>query len=1016
MRLQTAFSLLLIFVLSSARADESVYVRAEGETARLGNRFLELRFDCAKGYPLLASLRNKRGETIQLRDEGLMLILRESATAADREVPLFSFRLTGREETSLQGGGKSLSFTLKNEEYGLELKLCYELQPDDFFVRKRTFVRSASHDNWILYSAEPERLSVEAECELGGRGQPLFIGGNVFIGLEYPAGFNEAKGGKIILTHYPGKKLTREFLQLKTVVMGVSENGGVREAFAQYLRSIRIPPRTIVLYNSWYDLRRGELKPDVLRATFDSFRRNLVAKYGVRLGSFVIDDGWQNHQSIWEVDRKLIPDGFVGLSRYLERNGSRLGLWMPLTAVKHNLDLEWGAARGFELNDSRSHYCLAAPNYNRRMHEVIRHHIEDLHLNYYKHDFNSFYCAAEGHGHLPVRECGFEAAVDAYIEMLKYERKLNPDIFINITGGMWLSPWWLMYADTVWRGGSDTGRERGVPYLYRRDDTITYVDGKLYDNFVKNRYAFPPSALMTHGIVYGKRCMLGGRDEPLHRFAEHVISYLAPGLAMKELYVTPDILSDEQWLIIGRALRWAEENKEVLFETEMTHGNPHAGEVYGFNHVSGGRLIWFLRNPSFYPQTVELDIRRALGGAAACAEIVYPYRLSLTPLGAGDVSRVSCTVPPFQVIVVEASKDAKPTVEGVRYAIVESTQRRSVLRLYGERGTEAAVRLPRVARAVLDGKAVTPDARGRLPVKFGGEPETLEVIRRSSAEVRNRNELKLNIPTSCVDAVFVLLYEGSAVDYPRPLMRVNGKPVKPRAVSGSGWAIFCTALPTGICAVAFEVPVSACKALPFIPESIAARSLLFTRRKLAERTLELNHESEIFGAALPTLFAGIETDCIELQARADVPLVFGAIKGISDDELRNIKAAKLHFTIFGVQGEQYLRKPVLLNGEEIGILPTNRRPHDIWQEAVMDVPSDKLRLIKRRNILVLTNPTGDCYKVRNIALAVQLPDGGWVETNWDGTVYCTNPSWAHAEGRMFERGKSPEIQLNFGER
>ena len=34
-------------------------------------------------------------------------------------------------------------------------------------------------------------LTAAAPCDLGGQGQPIFIAGHSFVGLEYPAGLNE---------------------------------------------------------------------------------------------------------------------------------------------------------------------------------------------------------------------------------------------------------------------------------------------------------------------------------------------------------------------------------------------------------------------------------------------------------------------------------------------------------------------------------------------------------------------------------------------------------------------------------------------------------------------------------------------------------------------------------------------------------------------------------------------------------------------------------------------------------
>ena len=130
--------------------------------------------------------------------------------------------------------------------------------------------------------------------------------------------------------------------------------------------------------------------------------------------------------------------------------------------------------------------------------------------------------------------------------------------------------------------------------------------------------------------------------------------------------------------------------------------------------------------------------------------------------------------------------------------------------------------------------------------------------------------------------------------------------------------------------------------------------------------------------------------------------------------MKTIKAAKIHFAIFGVNGEEkYLNKPVTLNGIAIGILPTSPKHNlDAWNEAALDVPKDKLSLLAADNVTTVTNCGGDCFKMSDIGLAVQLPDGTWVESSRDLKVYCSvGPGWLYFEGTPFKNNASPEIKL-----
>ena len=88
--------------------------------------------------------------------------------------------------------------------------------------------------------------------------------------------------------------------------------------------------------------------------------------------------------------------------------------------------------------------------------------------------------------------------------MLRLLRQLRDEaeeeIFINLTTGTWPSPFWLLHADSIWRGHGDLG-------LFgegsRRQQWLTYRDAVVFVLVVSKAPMFPLHALMLHGIVMG---------------------------------------------------------------------------------------------------------------------------------------------------------------------------------------------------------------------------------------------------------------------------------------------------------------------------------------------------------------------------------------------------------------------------------------------------------------------------------------------------------------------------------
>ncbi|MBU0608291.1 MAG: hypothetical protein KKI08_10400, partial [Armatimonadetes bacterium] len=481
-----------------------------------------------------------------------------------------------------QRNSASLTLPFSHQESGLQVSVQYWLRGDEGVLRKTVTV--ALPAGTIVDEIEVEHLVTEAPTTRGGYGQPVFLGDAWFMGLEYPAGYNdvrEADGKRtLVLHHYPGRE-TGEGLVSKTAVLGVTPRGLTRElAFSDYLDSIRIQTRDFLQYNSWYDLRSSELTiPNILHS-YEQFKAHLLDPYGLKMSAFVPDDGWQDRNSIWQPDKGRYPDGFRPLAEGLQARGSHLGLWMPLNGT--NLNTDWGREQGFEVSDRGKFYCLAAPKYNAEIRRVTAARIRDGRLAYYKHDFNGLRCSAPGHGHLPTDRHGHEASLDAEIGLLAWERQVNPDIFLNITSSVWLSPWWLMYADSIWMCASDFGYEKTYPQLSPREWDMSYRDAHFYRVYREQQNLVPLSALMTHGIIHGKLCKLGGAEETLREFSDMTVLYYGRGVQLKELYISPEIMDEARWRVLGQATRWAVTNAPVLRRTVMVGGDPRKGEPYGY--------------------------------------------------------------------------------------------------------------------------------------------------------------------------------------------------------------------------------------------------------------------------------------------------------------------------------------------------------------------------------------------------------------------------------------------------
>jgi hypothetical protein len=236
-------------------------------------------------------------------------------------------------------------------------------------------------------------------------------------------------------------------------------------------------------------------------------------------------------------------------------------------------------------------------------------------------------------------------------------RTAKPDLFINLTTGTYPSPFWLRYADSIWRGGEDHSF-MGVGS--NRQRWITYRDAATYRSVVREGPLFPLNSLMLHGMIYAKHADKLDTD-PNGDFASEIRDYFGSGTQLQEMYITPALLKPADWDNLAEAAKWSARNAAVLVDTHWIGGDPAEQEIYGWASWSPAKGILVLRNPSDHEQSIEVDVARAFElpkGAAERYTAQSPFKedagkFPAATLAAGQPHRF--TLAPFQVIILEAT-------------------------------------------------------------------------------------------------------------------------------------------------------------------------------------------------------------------------------------------------------------------------------------------------------------------------------------------------------------------------
>jgi hypothetical protein len=487
------------------------------------------------------------------------------------------------------------------------------------------------------------------------KGSPL-MAGNVFLGFESPLSQCSVRGDEGTCRLESGVPIGAGLEESYSAVIGVAEPGQMRRSFLTYLERERAHPyRTFLHYNSWFDLgyRLPYTQAEALER-IHAIGEELNKKRGVHLDSFLFDDGWDDTNDLWKV-RADFKDGFKPLTQATAEYGAAPGIWLSpwggyATAKQQRL----ATARrdGYEIVNNG--LALSGPKYYKLFHDAVTRMVTEDGVNQFKFD-------GTGNADHVVAGSAFTNDFDAAIHLIGDLRQLKPDIFINLTTGTWPSPFWLFYADSIWRGGEDTGFAGAGS---DREQWITYRDGETYANIVEGGRLYPLNSLMLGGIVYGRKLKRLSTD-PGQDFANEVRSYIASGTQLQELYITPDLLSPADWDTLAETAKWSRANAETLKDSHWVGGDPKKGEVYGWAAWSENKAILTLRNPSDKSQTLALDIGKAMELPTGAARR-YVARSPWTADGATAVGRnaeralkagrmTKFQLKPFEVLTLEGT-------------------------------------------------------------------------------------------------------------------------------------------------------------------------------------------------------------------------------------------------------------------------------------------------------------------------------------------------------------------------
>jgi hypothetical protein len=495
--------------------------------------------------------------------------------------------------------GEAFDLPLESGDHSLKVMWSLILLDGSSYLRQSFTITATGADVPI---SRVELIDVPlAGAHVSGsvKGSPI-VAGDLFLGFEDPLSQSKVTGDRATAWVDRGLPLRAERSITYSSVIGVTHTGQMRRDFLAYLERERAHPyRTFLHYNSWYDL--GYFTPYDQAGALDrvnEFGHELTQKRGVKLDSFLFDDGWDDHNSLWKFNDGF-PVGFGEVKEAAEKYGAGPGVWMSPWggySKPKKVRIDFGRAAGYEI--VANGYALSGSKYYAAFRDVCMDMISKYGVNQFKFD---------GTGNVDSVFPGsqFDSDFAAAINLIGELRATKPDIYINLTTGTWASPFWLMYADSIWRGGEDDGTA-GVGTF--RERWITYRDADTYRGIVQNGPLYPLNSLMLHGMIYAKHRKQLDVD-PGNDFRNEIRSYFGTGTQLQEMYITPSLLTESNWDDLAEAAKWSRDNADVLKDTHWVGGDPAWLEVYGWASWRPDKGILVLRNPSGQMKTIRLKLQ-----------------------------------------------------------------------------------------------------------------------------------------------------------------------------------------------------------------------------------------------------------------------------------------------------------------------------------------------------------------------------------------------------------------------